>query len=209
MSDKNAWYDRWLARLPNDRVLTRLLLESFREHRWKYLAAVVAMVLVALCTAASAWMMGQIIDTLSAPSSRLQVFSVGAGVAFIFIFRGAAMFAQVVLLPAPSCATHRSCFWTKPPVRSTATPKQALRRRSRRSRTSAPRSLSRTGSPQCWTQTKSAMLKAVKWSSAVALTSWWRWAVSSKTSLMPNIRIMTQASRTPSKPRTSPAVRAG
>ncbi|NDA07748.1 MAG: ABC transporter ATP-binding protein, partial [Flavobacteriia bacterium] len=98
MSDKNAWYDRWLARLPNDHVLTRLLLESFREHRWKYLAAVVAMVLVALCTAASAWLMGQIIDTLSAPSSRLQVFSVGAGVALIFMFRGAAMFAQEVLM---------------------------------------------------------------------------------------------------------------
>ena len=98
MSDKNAWYDRWLARLPNDRVLTRLLLESFREHRWKYLAAVVAMVLVALCTAASAWMMGRIIDTLSAPSSQLQVISVGAGVALIFMFRGAAMYAQEVLM---------------------------------------------------------------------------------------------------------------
>ena len=98
MTEKTTWNDRWLARLPSDRLLTRLLLESFQEHRWKYLAAVGAMVMVAISTAASAWMMGQIVDALSSPENRLQVISVGAGVALIFMFRGAAMYAQEVLM---------------------------------------------------------------------------------------------------------------
>ncbi|KQB97418.1 ABC transporter ATP-binding protein [Loktanella sp. 1ANDIMAR09] len=92
------WYDRWLARLPADKLLTRLLLESFQEHRWKYLAAAGAMVLVAAATAASAWMMGQIVDALSTPENRSQVMAVGVGVAFIFAFRGIAMYIQAVLM---------------------------------------------------------------------------------------------------------------
>lgn len=76
----------------------RLLLESFHEHRWKYLAAAGAMVLVATATAATAWMMGQIIDALSTPDNRGRVMAVGAGVALVFAFRGAAMYVQAVLM---------------------------------------------------------------------------------------------------------------
>jgi ATP-binding cassette subfamily B protein len=79
-------------------LLTRLLLESFQEHRWKYLAAAGAMVLVAAATAASAWMMGQIVDALSTPENRGQVMAVGVGVALIFAFRGIAMYIQAVLM---------------------------------------------------------------------------------------------------------------
>lgn len=97
-ANRLKWYDRWLARLPADKLLTRLLLESFQEHRWKYLAAAGAMVLVAAATAASAWMMGQIVDALSTPENRGQVMAVGVGVAFIFAFRGIAMYIQAVLM---------------------------------------------------------------------------------------------------------------
>lgn len=97
-ANRLKWYDRWLARLPADKLLTRLLLESFQEHRWKYLAAAGAMVLVAAATAASAWMMGQIVDALSTPENRSQVMAVGVGVAFIFAFRGIAMYIQAVLM---------------------------------------------------------------------------------------------------------------
>lgn len=76
----------------------RLLLESFHEHRWKYLAAAGAMVLVATATAATAWMMGQIIDALSTPDNRGRVMAVGAGVALVFAFRGVAMYVQAVLM---------------------------------------------------------------------------------------------------------------
>ncbi|MCD1626505.1 ABC transporter ATP-binding protein/permease [Seohaeicola saemankumensis] len=76
----------------------RLLLESFQEHRWKYMAASAAMLLVAASTALSAWMMGEIIDTLSTPEDRMRVFMVGAGVALIFAFKGAAFYVQAVLM---------------------------------------------------------------------------------------------------------------
>lgn len=98
MTNKLKWHDRWLARLPSDRLLTRLLLESFQEHRFKYLAASGAMVLVAAATAASAWMMGQIVDALSTPENRGQVMAVGVGVAMVFAFRGVAMYIQAVLM---------------------------------------------------------------------------------------------------------------
>ncbi|MBQ2259800.1 MAG: ABC transporter ATP-binding protein [Loktanella sp.] len=98
MAAKLKWHDRWLARLPADRLLTRLLLESFQEHRWKYLAASGAMVLVAAATAASAWMMGQIVDALSTPENRSRVMAVGVGVALVFAFRGIAMYTQAVLM---------------------------------------------------------------------------------------------------------------
>ena len=98
MAQPTKWHERWLARLPADRLIMRLLLESFHEHRWKYLAAAGAMVLVATATAATAWMMGQIIDALSTPDNRGRVMAVGAGVALVFAFRGAAMYVQAVLM---------------------------------------------------------------------------------------------------------------
>ena len=56
------------------------------------------MLLVAASTALSAWMMGEIIDTLSTPEDRMRVFMVGAGVALIFAFKGAAFYVQAVLM---------------------------------------------------------------------------------------------------------------
>ena len=98
MAQPTKWHERWLARLPADRLILRLLLESFHEHRWKYMAAAGAMVLVAGATAATAWMMGQIIDALSTPDNRGRVIAVGAGVALVFAFRGVAMYVQAVLM---------------------------------------------------------------------------------------------------------------
>jgi len=98
MTHKKPWNERWLERLPADSLLMRLLLESFQEHRWKYMAASAAMLLVAASTALSAWMMGEIIDTLSTPEDRRRVFMVGAGVAAIFAFKGVAFYVQAVLM---------------------------------------------------------------------------------------------------------------
>ncbi len=98
MTQKKPWNERLLERLPADSLLLRLLLESFQEHRWKYLAASGAMVLVAASTALSAWMMGEIIDTLSTPEDRRRVLMVGLGVAAIFSFKGIAFYAQAVLM---------------------------------------------------------------------------------------------------------------
>lgn len=98
MDLKKRWDERWLERLPPDSLLMRLLLESVREHRWKYLAAVGAMVVVAALTAMFAWMMGVIIDTLNAPGEMTQVYMVAFAVAMVFALRGLAFYAQSVLM---------------------------------------------------------------------------------------------------------------
>lgn len=98
MPTRKKWHERWLEQLPPERLLTRLLLESFQEHRWKYLAASGAMVLVALATAASAWMMGQIVDALSTPDDQGRIMAVGIGVALVFALRGIANYTQSVLM---------------------------------------------------------------------------------------------------------------
>jgi len=56
------------------------------------------MVIVALTTALSAWIMGEIVDSMNSPENRLRVFFVAAAVASIFIFKGLASFAQMVLM---------------------------------------------------------------------------------------------------------------
>ncbi len=98
MTQKKPLSERWLERLPADSLLLRLLLESFQEHRFKYMLASAAMVLVAASTALSAWMMGEIIDTLSTPEDRRRVFMVAIGVAGIFAFKGIAFYIQAVLM---------------------------------------------------------------------------------------------------------------
>jgi len=98
MEQRKRWDERWLERLPPDSLLMRLLLESVQEHRWKYLAAVGAMVVVAVLTAMFAWMMGVIIDTLNAPSETSHVYMVAFAVAVIFALRGFAFYAQSVLM---------------------------------------------------------------------------------------------------------------
>lgn len=93
-----TWAQRRVARLAPDRLIQRLLLESFDEHRWRYLLAVIAMVLVAATTALSAWIIGVIVDTMATPENRAKVYMVALGVVMIFVFKGIATFAQSVLM---------------------------------------------------------------------------------------------------------------
>ena len=98
MIERKSWHERWLERLPADQLLLRLLLESVKEHRGKYLAAIAAMVLVAMTTALSAWIMGEIVDAMSLPENRSRVVMVALGVSLIFFVKGVASFAQAVLM---------------------------------------------------------------------------------------------------------------
>ncbi len=90
--------ERLLARLPADRLILRLLLESFDEHRWRYFSAVIAMVMVASTTALSAWIIGVIVDVMATPENRAKIYMVALGVVLIFMFKGIATFAQSVLM---------------------------------------------------------------------------------------------------------------
>lgn len=88
----------WSGLYASRSLLWRLLVESVPQHSGRYLAAIAAMVLVALTTALSAWIMGEIIDSMSNPENRTRVFMVAAAVAGIFILKGLASFVQVVLM---------------------------------------------------------------------------------------------------------------
>lgn len=87
-----------IGRIFGDSLLWRLLSESLPEHKTKYAAAIVAMVCVAATTALSAWVMGEIIDSMTDNANRARVFWVAGGVAFIFAAKGIASFAQTVLM---------------------------------------------------------------------------------------------------------------
>lgn len=79
-------------------LLWRLIAESFPAHRGHYTAAIFAMVVVAAATALTAWVMGQIIDAMSGSGNRAQVLWIAGLVAMIFVVKGIASYAQIVLL---------------------------------------------------------------------------------------------------------------
>lgn len=93
-----TWAKRQLAKTAPEKLMLRLLLESFDEHRWRYFFAIIAMVLVASTTALSAWIIGVIVDTMATPENRTKVYMVALGVVMIFTLKGIATFAQSVLL---------------------------------------------------------------------------------------------------------------
>lgn len=79
-------------------LLWRLLRESISEHRNNYLAATLAMIVVAVTTSLSAWIMEAIIDAITNPENRSQVFTVALTIVGIFTLKGLASFAQLVLM---------------------------------------------------------------------------------------------------------------
>ncbi|MGL4238458.1 ABC transporter ATP-binding protein [Tabrizicola sp.] len=98
ISHLKDWWARKAKQISSRSPLGRLLLESIPEHRWRYLAATLAMVIVAAMTAATAWIMGSIIDAMANPDDRARILMVAGAVAGIFIVRGFASYAQMVLM---------------------------------------------------------------------------------------------------------------
>ena len=97
MMSSQGWED-FSGRIFKDSLLWRLLRESIPDQKKKYGAAVVAMVFVATTTALTAWMMGEIVDAMSDSGNLVRLLWVAGGVAAIFIAKGIASFAQVVLM---------------------------------------------------------------------------------------------------------------
>jgi len=87
-----AW-ENWRAG-----YMGRLVGESFRAQGPLYLVAIVAMILVAVTTAGTAWIMEKIIDTLTDPESTGMVFLVAGGVILLFATKGLAAYVQSVFL---------------------------------------------------------------------------------------------------------------
>ncbi len=82
----------------NGDMLRRLLRENLREQSVSYGVAIVAMVVIAIMTALTAWIMKDIIDSMVAAGDRAKVFAVAGAVALIFVIKGIATYVQVVAL---------------------------------------------------------------------------------------------------------------
>lgn len=76
----------------------RLLGESFRNQGWLYGIAMVAMVVVAATTAGTAWMMENIVNAMTEPEMRGQVYLIAAAVLALFFGKAAASYVQAVFL---------------------------------------------------------------------------------------------------------------
>ncbi|AWC25688.1 Putative multidrug export ATP-binding/permease protein [Aminobacter sp. MSH1] len=82
----------------NHRLIFRLLRESFRQHALGYGIAIVAMLVVAGMTAASAWIMQDITNEFVIGKDINRVYMIAAMVAGIFILKGVATFVQAFFL---------------------------------------------------------------------------------------------------------------
>ncbi|WP_434052301.1 MAG: ABC transporter ATP-binding protein [Roseibium sp.] len=85
---------------PNGMVqlIKRVLSENFRKYIPKYLLAFVFMGLIAATTAASAWIMRDVVNEVFVNKDAQMVYVIGAFVLFIFTLKGAATYGQIVVL---------------------------------------------------------------------------------------------------------------
>ncbi|MEM6887909.1 MAG: ABC transporter ATP-binding protein [Pseudomonadota bacterium] len=87
-----------LTRLVGNETTGRLVRENFHAQRTNYGISIVAMVVIAVTTALTAWIMKDIIDSMIGTDNRAQVFAVACAVALIFLIKGMATYVQVVFL---------------------------------------------------------------------------------------------------------------
>ena len=80
------------------RLLWRVVAENGRDHLKPYAVAIACMVLVALSTAFLAWIMRDVIDEIFVMANRAAIVSLPVLVFVSFLVRGAATYAQGVIL---------------------------------------------------------------------------------------------------------------
>ena len=76
-------------------LLMRLFKDSFRKQIRNYSFAIISMVLVAVTTAASAWIMRDIVNEMIISKDLAKVLSISAMVFFIFAIKGVSAYTQV------------------------------------------------------------------------------------------------------------------
>jgi subfamily B ATP-binding cassette protein MsbA len=89
---------KWFLGNHDDNILWRLMRDNLRPQAFNYGIAMVAMVVIAVTTSATAWIMKDIIDSMVASGDRMRVYLVAASVAAIFTVKGIASYCQVVFL---------------------------------------------------------------------------------------------------------------
>ncbi|PBB27093.1 MULTISPECIES: ABC transporter ATP-binding protein [unclassified Mesorhizobium] len=89
---------RFFRSTENQRLVARLVKESFREHMFGYGAAILSMLVVAGMTAASAWILREITNEFVIDKRVDRVNMIAAAVAGIFILKGLANFVQAYFM---------------------------------------------------------------------------------------------------------------
>ncbi len=89
---KRAW-EKWRSG-----YVGRLVSENLYAQRWMYAAAIVAMIIVAATTAGTAWMMENIVDAMTSPEMRGQVYLIALGVLALFLTKAVATYMQSIFM---------------------------------------------------------------------------------------------------------------
>ncbi|ESY83505.1 ABC transporter ATP-binding protein [Mesorhizobium sp. LNHC221B00] len=89
---------RFFRSTENQRLVARLLKESFRQHRVGYGAAILSMLVVAGMTAASAWILREITNEFVIDKRVDRVNMIALAVAGIFVIKGLANFVQAYFM---------------------------------------------------------------------------------------------------------------
>ena len=89
---------RFFRSTENQRLVARLVRESFRQHRFGYGAAILSMLVVAGMTAASAWILREITNEFVIDKRIERVNWIAVAVAAIFIVKGLANFVQAYFM---------------------------------------------------------------------------------------------------------------
>lgn len=89
---------RAVRNLLQDQNIRRILGGNLKSQWRTYLSAILAMVLVAGMTAATAFIMRDIVDTMTLPEQRHRVYIVAIAVAAIFMIKGVATYLQIIML---------------------------------------------------------------------------------------------------------------
>lgn len=86
-------WDRWRSS-----YIGRLVSESMRSQGWRYGVAALAMIVVAVSSAGTAWMMEKIVDAMTTPEMRNQVYLIAAAVVGLFSAKAVASYVQALFL---------------------------------------------------------------------------------------------------------------
>jgi ATP-binding cassette subfamily B protein len=87
-----------LTNAANQKIIVRLLRESFRTHAPAYAVAICAMLVVAAMTGLSAWIMRDVTNQFVITRDADTIYLIAGAVAAIFIVKGVATYVQVLFL---------------------------------------------------------------------------------------------------------------
>ncbi|WP_273722406.1 ABC transporter ATP-binding protein [Bartonella sp. AU18XJBT] len=79
-------------------LVIRLLRENFHKHARWYSAAIISMIIISCTTATSAWIMRDVVNYIVDAQNFAMIVLISSFIAFIFILKGIATFAQTYFL---------------------------------------------------------------------------------------------------------------